>query len=59
MVYSLVFGRSGYLLLKKIFDLSTPSMRKVDEEENWNYMQELQNHFRGDGGSAAMLILLI
>ena len=32
-VYPIVFGRSHQLLLNKLFDTSTPSMKKVDDGE--------------------------
>ena len=35
-VFSQVFGRSRQILLNKVFDLSTPSMRKVDNGEKEN-----------------------
>ena len=35
-VYAEVFGHSNQLSLNKLFDLNTPSMRKVDSRETRN-----------------------
>ena len=47
VVYPLVFGRSKPLSLNKLFDPSTPSMRKVDDGEKKKKKRENNDVYSG------------